>query len=60
MGKRKDQRKLKLCSLNKIKENKAVLFGQLNQKLTKQMKAHKWKEMNMYGQSTGAVDITKE
>jgi hypothetical protein len=35
MGKLDDQRKLKLCVLNKIKENKRVLFGAFCDTLSK-------------------------
>jgi hypothetical protein len=47
MGKRDDQGKLKLCILNKIKENKRVLFGA-------------WKEINDYALSLGLVPSNKE
>jgi hypothetical protein len=60
MGKRDDQRKLKLCVLNKIKENKRVLFGAFCDTLSKADKCKAWKEINDYALSLGLVPANKE
>lgn len=60
MSKRVEQRKLKLCVLHKIKENKRMLFGAFSASLTKQNKMEIWKQVNSYAQSIGAIPQTKE
>lgn len=60
MGKRDDKRKLKLCVLQKIRAQKAVLFGAFSSKLTKQNKAEAWQNINTFAQSLGVVDASRE
>jgi hypothetical protein len=60
MGKLDDQRKLKICVLNKIKENKRVLFGASCDTLSKADKCKAWKEINGYALSLGLVPSNKE
>lgn len=46
----------KLLLLKKIEENKNILFGAFNDKLTKQNKSDAWKEIFKLGQSCGAFN----
>lgn len=60
MGKRDSQRRIKLCILNKIKENKDILFAKFSSTLDRQKKASKWHEITTYAQSLGAVDAARD
>lgn len=46
---------LKSAMLQKIKENKDILFGQFSDTLTKKDKSEGWKEMFEFAISIGAV-----
>lgn len=60
MSKRANQRKLKLCILSKIKENKHILLGQINNNVTKEEKTNAWKEIYLDARSIGAVNCDKD
>lgn len=59
-GKRDEQRKLKLCVLERVKEKKAVLFGQFSPSLTKEMRSKAWIEIGTYAKSIGVLPNGKE
>lgn len=50
----------KMQFLNKIKENKQILFGAFSEKLRKQDKIEKWKEMAMVAQSICLLPADKD
>lgn len=50
----------KMQFLNKIKENKHILFGAFSEKLKKQNKVEKWKEMSLLAHSICLVPADKD
>lgn len=59
-NKREDQRKLKLCVLDSIREQKDVLFGPFSTTLTKEMRNKAWIVIGEYAKSIGALPSGKE
>lgn len=59
-GKREEQRKLKLCVLEKIKRNKHIIFGQFSSTLTKYTKGKAWQEIGEYAKSIGVIPDGKQ
>ncbi|RXG56974.1 hypothetical protein Avbf_13001 [Armadillidium vulgare] len=60
MGKREDNRKLKLCILAKIKENKKILFGAFSDSISKKSKVEAWKQVTSYAHSLGGIPAEKD
>lgn len=60
VNRRADLRKLKLCVLDTIRENKDVLFGQFSATLTKEMRNKAWTNIGEYAKSIGALASDKE
>ena len=60
MGKRDEQRKLKMSVLARIKADKGILFGAFSQHVTKIAKIERWKLIYNHAQSLGLVPPTKD
>lgn len=60
MGKREENRKIKLCVLTKIKDKKKLLFGAFSNHITKDIKMNEWRSISDYAKSIGVIPQNKE
>lgn len=51
---------LKICILNMLLQNKAILFSACSDKITNQAKADKWKEIAIEAKCLGLMPADKE
>lgn len=59
-NKREEQRKIKLCVLDSIREQKEVLFGPFSATLTKEKRNKAWTSIGEYAKSIGALPNGKD